>query len=180
LLSGPRRSLLIADDVGLEKTIEAGICLLELIARGVGKRILLVVPPGLIPQWIDEMNDKFGLEFRSIENSSALDRAQPDLSDGLQPWAYFDRVTTSTEYLKRRDVHAAALAHPWDAVVVDEAHYLAESGISANPYSTARTRLGPRLRESTRALILLTATPHNRAPRAQPYLCQYWSYSKAR
>ncbi|MDQ3564936.1 MAG: DEAD/DEAH box helicase [Pseudomonadota bacterium] len=161
LLSGPRRSLLIADDVGLGKTIEAGICLLELIARGVGKRVLLVVPPGLIPQWLDEMWEKFGLEFQAIENATSLDRAQTLLSEGLQPWAYFDRVITSTEYLKRRDVHAAALAHPWDIVVVDEAHYLAESGTPANPYSTARTRLGPKLREASRALILLTATPHN-------------------
>jgi ERCC4-related helicase len=161
LLNGPRRGLLIADDVGLGKTIEAGICLLELIARGVGKRILIVVPPGLIPQWLDEMWEKFGLEFRPIENSAALDRAQADVSEGLQPWAYFDRVITSTEYLKRRDVHAAALAHPWDVVVVDEAHYLAESGTPSNPYSTARTRLGPKLREAARTLILLTATPHN-------------------
>src|SRR3972149_1530946 len=161
LLSGPRRSLLIADDVGLGKTIEAGICLVELIARGVGKRILLVVPPGLIPQWLDEMWEKFGLEFQSIENSASLDRAQTALSEGLQPWAYFDRVITSTEYLKRREIHAAALAHAWDVVVVDEAHYLAESGTPANPYSTARTRLGPKLREASRALILLTATPHN-------------------
>ncbi|MGH8676503.1 MAG: helicase-related protein, partial [Burkholderiales bacterium] len=161
LLSGPRRSLLIADDVGLGKTIEAGICLLELIARGVGKRILLVVPPGLIPQWLDEMWDKFGLEFQPIENTASLDRAQTAVSEGLQPWAYFDRVITSVEYLKRRDVHAAALAHPWDVIVVDEAHYLAESGTPANPYSTARARLGPKLREVSRALILLTATPHN-------------------
>lgn len=161
LLTGPRRSLLIADDVGLGKTVEAGICLLELIARGVGNRILIVVPPGLIPQWIDEMHDKFGLEFRPIENSAALDRAQTDLSEGLQPWAYFDRVITSTEYLKRREINAAALVHPWDVIVVDEAHYLAESGTAANPYSTARTRLGPKLREVSRALILLTATPHN-------------------
>jgi ERCC4-related helicase len=161
LLSGPRRGLLIADDVGLGKTIEAGICLLELIARGVGRRILLVVPPGLIPQWQDEMWEKFGLEFQSIENSAALDRAQTAVSEGLQPWAYFDRVITSTEYLKRRDVHAAALAHPWDVIVVDEAHYLAESGTPANPYTTARTRLGPKLREVARTLILLTATPHN-------------------
>ncbi len=161
LLTGPRRSLLIADDVGLGKTIEAGICLLELIARGIGNRILIVVPPGLIPQWIDEMHDKFGLEFRPIENSAALERAQTDLSEGLQPWAYFDRVITSTEYLKRREINAAALAHPWDVVVVDEAHYVAESGTAANPYSTARTRLGPKLREASRALILLTATPHN-------------------
>ncbi|MCP9464993.1 MAG: SNF2-related protein [Nitrospira sp.] len=161
LLAGPRRGLLIADDVGLGKTIEAGICLLELIARGVGKRILLVVPPGLIPQWVDEMWEKFGLTFQPIENSAALDRAQTAVSEGLQPWAYFDRVITSTEYLKRRDVHAAALAHPWDVIVVDEAHYLAESGTPANPYATARTRLGPKLRQAARTLLLLTATPHN-------------------
>ena len=110
LLAGPRRSLLIADDVGWGKTIEAGICLLELIARGIGKRILVVVPPGLIPQWLDEMWEKFGLEFQSIENSASLDRAQTVLSEGLQPWAYFDRVITSTEYLKRRDINASALA----------------------------------------------------------------------
>lgn len=161
LLGGPRRGLLVADDVGLGKTIEAGICLLELIARGVGQRILIVVPPGLIPQWLDEMYGKFGLEFQPIENSAALDRAQTAVSEGLQPWAYFDRVITSTEYLKRRDVHAAALAHPWDVIVVDEAHYLAESGTPANPYSTARNRLGPKLREHARTLLLLTATPHN-------------------
>lgn len=161
LLADPRRSLLIADDVGLGKTIEAGICLLELIARGVGDRILLVVPPGLIPQWIDEMWEKFGLEFRPIENSASLDRAQTAVSEGVQPWAYFNRVITSVEFLKRRDVHAAALAQPWDAIVVDEAHYLAESGTPANPYSTARARLGPKLRAAARSLILLTATPHN-------------------
>lgn len=161
MLASPRRSILIADDVGLGKTIEAGICLLELIARGAAKRILLVVPPGLIPQWVDEMWEKFGLSFQSIENSASLDRAQTAVSEGLQPWTYFERVITSVEYLKRREVHAAALAHPWDVVVVDEAHYLAESGTPANPYATARTRLGPKLRESARSLILLTATPHN-------------------
>ena len=107
------------------------------------------------------MHEKFGLDFRGVENSAAFDRAQTDLSEGLQPWVYFDRVITSIEYLKRRDVHAAALAYPWDVIVVDEAHYLAESGTPANPYSTARTRLGPLLREASKTLILLTATPHN-------------------
>lgn len=97
--------------MGLGKTVEAGICLLELIARGIGKRILLVVPPALIPQWLDEMWEKFGLAFQPIENSASLDRAQTALSEGLQPWAYFDRVITSTEYLKRRDIHASALAY---------------------------------------------------------------------
>lgn len=161
LLSGPRRGLLIADDVGLGKTVEAGLCLLELMARGIARRVLLVVPPGLIPQWLDEMWDKFRLRFQPIENSAALDRAQTAVSEGLQPWVYFDRIITSTEYLKRRDVMAAALARPWDVVVVDEAHYLAESGTPANPYSTARTRLGRKLRDQARTLLLLTATPHN-------------------
>lgn len=161
LLTGPRRSILVADDVGLGKTIEAGICLLELIARGVGRRILLVVPPGLIPQWVDEMWDKFGLEFHVLADASSVDQAQTQLIEGVQPWHFFDRVITSTEYIKRADVSAAALHRPWDAVVVDEAHYLAESGTPAHPYRTLRARLGPRLREQSRALLLLTATPHN-------------------
>jgi superfamily II DNA or RNA helicase len=161
LLAGPRRSLLLADDVGLGKTIEAGICLLELMARGVGKRILLVVPPGLIPQWVDEMWDKFGLEFRVLADAASVDQAQTQLIDGVQPWHFFDRVITSTEYLKRGDVSVVGLHRPWDVVIVDEAHYLAESGTPAHPYQTLRARLGPRLREQSHALLLLTATPHN-------------------
>ena len=67
MLQLPRPSLLIADDVGLGKTVEAGIILLEMLARGHGKRILLVVPPDLIPKWQAEMLTKFGLKFEAIE-----------------------------------------------------------------------------------------------------------------
>jgi ERCC4-related helicase len=161
LLQLPRPSLLIADDVGLGKTIEAGICLLELIARGRGKRILLIVPPGLISQWQEEMLTKFGLKFESIENAAALERAQTRLSEGVKPWAFLNRIITSIEYLKKREILATALEPQWDAIVVDEAHYLAESGTPKNPYLTARARLGPKLRESAKSLILLSATPHN-------------------
>lgn len=161
ILNGPHRNLLIADDVGLGKTIEAGLCIVELTARGVGQRILLVVPPGLIDQWLDEMRSKFGLAFKSIADSASLDHAQTDLAEGLSPWVFHDRIITSTEYLKRPGVYAAALRQPWDIIVVDEAHYLAESGSPANPYSTRRTNLGLELRKATRSLLLLTATPHN-------------------
>jgi len=161
LLAGPHRNLLIADDVGLGKTIEAGLCLVELMARGVGRRALLVVPPGLLDQWVEEMQRRFGLAFKAIADSASLDHAQTALADGVSPWAFHDRVITSTEYLKRPEVHAAALRRPWDVVVVDEAHYLAESGSPASPYSTRRTRLGRVLRAATRSLLLLTATPHN-------------------
>lgn len=161
LLTGSHRNLLIADDVGLGKTIEAGLCILELAARGVGQRVLLVVPPGLIDQWIEEMSRRFGLVFKGIADSASLDQAQTDLAEGLSPWSFHDRIITSTEYLKRPGVFSAALRRPWDIIVVDEAHYLAESGSPANPYSTRRTRLGSELRKATRSLLLLTATPHN-------------------
>ncbi len=101
LLSGPRRSLLIADDVGLGKTIEAGICLLELIARGAGKRILLVVPPGLIPQWIDEMHDKFGLSsdrLRTLLRSTGHRRISRRACN---------RGRTSTASLRQRSTSSA-------------------------------------------------------------------------
>lgn len=161
ILSLPRPSLLIADDVGLGKTVEAGICLMELIARGRGKRILLILPPGLIPQWQDEMLEKFGLRFHTLENASALDSAKTKLSEGIKPWTFLDRVMTSVEYLKKREILTQALDRPWDVIVVDEAHYLAESGTPRNPYTTARARLGKRLRDACSSLILLTATPHN-------------------
>jgi len=161
LLQLPRPCLLVADDVGLGKTIEAGICLLELLARGRGKRVLLVVPPGLIPQWRDEMLEKFGLTFEAVENTASLDRLQTRLSEGIKPWVFFSRVITSVEFLKKREVLTGALAPRWDVIVVDEAHYLAESGTPRNPYTTARARLGQQLRDACDALILLTATPHN-------------------
>lgn len=161
LLRGPGRSLLIADDVGLGKTVEAGLCMLELIARRVGNRILLVVPPGLIDQWVPEMQLKFGLDFRAIADSASLDAAQTALAEGISPWSFHDRVITSLEYLKRPEVFGPALRRGWDVIVVDEAHYLSESGSAANPYATRRTRLGAELRKQTRSLILLTATPHN-------------------
>jgi hypothetical protein len=161
MLQLPRPNLLIADDVGLGKTIEADICLLELLARRCGKRILLVVPPGMIPQWQEELLTKFGLRFEAIENAAALERVQTRLSAGIKPWVFLNRVITSIEYLKKREVLASALEPRWDVIIVDEAHYLAESGTPHSPYLTARARLGPKLRDHSKALILLSATPHN-------------------
>src|SRR5947208_6318094 len=88
ILNGPHRNLLIADDVGLGKTIEAGLCIVEVIARGVGQRVLLVVPPGLIGHVLDEMRGKFGLGFKSIADSASLDQAQTELAEGLSPWIF--------------------------------------------------------------------------------------------
>lgn len=161
LLAKPRPALLIADDVGLGKTIEAGLAILELMARGRAARILIVTPAGLMDQWRDELKDKFGLEFVLIENAAGLARVQTDLPAGTSPWDALPRVITSLDYLKKETVRNRALRKRWDLVIVDEAHALAESGTPENPYRTQRTRLGLALREAARGLLLLTATPHN-------------------
>jgi len=161
ILSKPRPRLLIADDVGLGKTIEAGLAMLELMARGRAERILIVTPPGLMEQWRDELFDKFGLVFRIIGNASDLAQAQTELPAGVSPWDALPRVITSIDFIKKETVRGLALRKRWDLVIVDEAHALAESGTPENPYRTQRTRLGQALRDASRGLLLLTATPHN-------------------
>ena len=161
LLAKPRPSLLIADDVGLGKTIEAGLAMLELMARGRASRVLLVTPPGLMDQWQDELRQKFGLEFTLIDNAAGLARVQTDLPAGVSPWDALPRVITSMDFVKKDTVRHRALRKRWDLVIVDEAHALAESGTPENPYRTQRTRLGAALRDASRGLLLLTATPHN-------------------
>jgi len=161
LLTKPRPSLLIADDVGLGKTIEAGLAMLELMARGRVRRVLVVTPPGLMEQWRQELYDKFGLEFRVIGNAADFAAAQESLPAGVNPWDALPRIITSIDYLKKEPVRNRALRKRWDMIIVDEAHALAESGAPQNPYRTQRTRLGLALRDATRSLLLLTATPHN-------------------
>jgi len=162
ILAKPRPRLLIADDVGLGKTIEAGLCLLELMSRRRADRVLVVVPPGLIPQWEEELQERFGLKFAVIENATGLAREQTKLPAGVSPWDLPKaQIITSLDYLKKDEVRRRALARPWDLVVIDEAHALAESGSPHNPYRTRRTRLGEDLRNQSRGLLLLTATPHN-------------------
>lgn len=161
LLARPRPRLLVADDVGLGKTIEAGLAMLELLARRRIRNILVVTPAGLVSQWHAELRDKFDLDFQVIADASDLADAQTSLPAGLSPWEAFPRVLTSMDFIKRITVQRRALARRWDLVVVDEAHALAESGTTQNPYATQRTRLGRALRENAKGLLLLTATPHN-------------------
>ncbi len=165
VLAKPRPRLLIADDVGLGKTIEAGLCLLELKSRRRADRVLVVVPAGLIPQWQEELLHRFGLCFIVIENAAGLARVQTELPAGLSPWDLPKaQIITSVDFLKKSEIQRRALARPWDMIIVDEAHGLAESGTPTNPYRTRRTRLGERLRDQSRGLLLLTATPHNGYP----------------
>src|SRR5271157_6066384 len=96
----PRVNLLIADDVGLGKTIEAGMVALELIIRHRTRKILIVCPASLQVQWQEQMRDKFGLDFR-IVNSTMMGLLRRSRGIHVNPWNHFPRLITSIDFLKR-------------------------------------------------------------------------------
>lgn len=161
VMSAPRQRFLLAEDVGMGKTIEAGLVMMELIARGRGDRILIVVPAALQDQWADEMRDKFGLAFEILDSEYMAKELLPRLPSGANPWHYANRVITSIDFAKQERVLRALKKTRWDLVVIDEAHYLAESGTPASPLRTDRSRFGEVIAPLSDSLLLLTATPHD-------------------
>lgn len=152
-MRNPQPRLLIADVVGLGKTLEIGITLSELIRRGRGERILVVTPAHVLEQFQRELWTRFSLPLVRLD-STGIQRIQQEIPAGRNPFAHFKRVIVSVDTLK-----SATYAHhleniTWDAVVIDESHNLVNKG-------TRNNRLARRLAEQTDALILASATPHN-------------------
>ena len=146
--------LLIADVVGLGKTLEIGVLLAELIRRGRGERILVVTPQHVLEQFQRELWTRFGIPLVRLD-STGIQRVQQEIPSGRNPFAYFKRVIVSIDTLKDADQFGHHLEKiSWDAVVIDESHNLIRRGSQRN--ELART-LAPR----TDALILASATPHN-------------------
>jgi SNF2 family DNA or RNA helicase len=155
----PRPRLLLADDVGLGKTIEAGLILQDLGARRRASRILVVCPAGIMGQWQQELHTKFGLKF-VVFDSDSLHESRKQLEIGANPWSVEPRVIATVDFIKRREGAFRDLSSTkWDVIVVDEAHHLS-AGRSEDDV-TDRHRLGRWLAEATDALLLLTATPHD-------------------
>lgn len=154
ILASGNLNWLIADDVGLGKTIETGMLLSALVRRGTHRRILLVTPAGLVQQWKDELHHRFGMGDFLIYGEDFTVRDP-------RHWKMFDRVIGSVDRLKQ-EPHLRILlqAGNWDIVVFDEAHRLTRSQFGARYHSTDRFRLAAALRRHTDALLLLTATPH--------------------
>src|SRR5258708_347856 len=161
IMQAPRQRFLLAEDVGIGKTIEAGLVIMELIARGRADRILIVVPATLQDQWSDEMYDKFGLPFQIIDNETLAKNILPGLPAGANPWTYQHRVITSIDFAKQERILRALKKSHWDLVIVDEAHYLSESGNEQKAVRTDRSRFGEEIARVCENLLLLTATPHN-------------------
>jgi len=154
----PRPRLLLADDVGLGKTIEAGLILQDLAARRRASRVLIICPAGIMQQWQQELETKFGLKF-TIFDRDEIHTVRLRNEVGVNPWASMPRVIASMDFVKRREGPFRELSSTkWDVAVVDEAHHLA-SGHGEDV--TDRHRLGQWLSDTSDALLLLTATPHD-------------------
>jgi superfamily II DNA or RNA helicase len=153
----PTVRLLIADDVGIGKTIEAGLILRELIDRGEADRFAVLCPPHLVDQWTGELKSKFDLDAVAVTATSAV-RLERDLPASQTLFDAYPRTVVSLDYIKadrRRDSFARACP---ELVLVDEAH----ACVGTHQSRQQRFELLKRLGESNeRHLILLTATPHS-------------------
>lgn len=110
-----RGRVLLADEVGLGKTIEACLLLREYLLRGMARRVLILVPAPLVSQWHEELSGKFELEFTAPSKGVAADHAEF--------WTRHDRVLASLSFVKAKKRAAIVAAQPWDLVIVDEAHH---------------------------------------------------------
>lgn len=161
-LSRPR--LLIADDVGLGKTIEAGLIVAELMARRRLYRLMVVTPAGpLLSQWQSEMSERFGLRLDIVDRAK-LDEIRRGAELGSNPFDQLSHTLVSMDFLKQdRVLDELERTLPYDLIIIDEAHHYNETGINESDRSDAsqRRKLAEVLARKTDALLLLTATPHD-------------------
>lgn len=170
-ISMPRVSLLIADDVGLGKTIEAGLVSQELLIRHRARTILIVCPSSIQIQWQEQMRDKFGLDFE-IVNSELMSKLRRKRGLNVNPWTHFPRLITSIDFLKRdrplrlfREVLPVdgqpTYPRTFDLLIVDEAHNIAPSGGENYAVDSQRTAAIRMISPHFEHKLFLTATPHN-------------------
>jgi superfamily II DNA or RNA helicase len=152
--ASPRRYL-IADEVGLGKTIETALILRELASRGELTRALMVVPAGLVNNWHRELNEVFNLDFEVFGSEG-------DITDRkTNAFAKHDLLIASIDTLKRPARIKRLLDAPrWDLVVFDEAHHLTAYKIGGKVRKTENYKLAEALKDHSRDLMLLSATPH--------------------
>ena len=149
--------LLIADDVGIGKTIEAGLIARELIDRGEISRLAVLCPPHLVEQWQSELETRFNLQAVALTAASAA-RIERDLPHGISLFDHYPIIVVSLDYIKSERHREHFLAIAPECVIVDEAHTCASSGQGKQ----LRFELLQRLTlNAERHLILLTATPHS-------------------
>lgn len=171
----PERFML-CDEVGLGKTIEAGLAIRQLTLSGVVRRALILVPKSVLVQWQEELYEKFVLNVPCYDGNTFHDvfRRELPLPEGGNPWEAHPIILASSHLAKRRDRQQQILAAAnWDLVVVDEAHHARRKDfldtVQFRPNRLLELLVGPEhrlgLRDKTRGLLLLTATPMQIDPR---------------
>jgi superfamily II DNA or RNA helicase len=168
-LSMPRTNLLIADDVGLGKTVEAGLVMQELTLRHRARTMLIVCPAGLTLQWRDEMRDKFGLDFRIVD-TALLKELRRSRGPYTNPWTHYPLLIVSIDWLKRdrpmrllREILPQVPKYPrtFDLLVVDEVHTCAPQARGRYAVDSLRTTAIRTLAPHCEHRLFLSATPHN-------------------
>ena len=156
-LQRPRQRILIADTVGLGKTLEAGILMSELIARGKGKRILVVTVKSMMTQFQKEMWNRFTIPLVRLD-SSRIQKIRASLPSNYNPFFYYDKTIVSIDTLKRDVEYRTHLENAyWDIIVIDEAQNVADRG----DHQAQRSRLAKLLADRSDTMIMLSATPHD-------------------
>ncbi len=165
-LEMPRVALMLADAVGLGKTIQAGMVMRELMLRRRIRRVLVICPAALRTQWRDEMQEKFALPFEVVDRLHTL-KLQREVGLDANPWRTHERIIASYHYLKQPDVleQFRSTAEPgdterlrWDLLIVDEAHNLAPASFGSD---SELSRMLQRISPWFEHRLFLTATPHN-------------------
>ena len=164
-LSALKPRILIADTVGLGKTLEAGILMSELIARGKGRRILVVTVKSMMTQFQKELWNRFSIPLVRLD-SARIQKIRSELPAHSNPFFYYDRAIISVDTLKRDIEYRTHLENArWDIIVIDEAHNVADRS-SAGAKESQRSRLAQLLASRSDCLIMLSATPHDGRPRS--------------
>ncbi|MEA5416001.1 DEAD/DEAH box helicase [Synechococcus sp. BA-132 BA5] len=161
-LAMPRQRLLIADAVGLGKTLECGILCSELIRRGRGKRLLAVTTKSMLVQFQKEFWTRFSIPLVRLD-SVGIQRIREQIPTNQNPFHYYDKAIVSVDTLKNDREYRYYLDNAnWDIIVIDECQNVAERARGAQ--KSQRARLAERLATRSETLILLSATPHDGKP----------------
>jgi superfamily II DNA or RNA helicase len=162
IIRGRASRVLLADEVGLGKTIQAGLVLAELRHRGWCDRALIITPSGLRGQWADELRHRFQVEA-VVMDAARLSTLAASLPHHINPWTCDSVIITSIDFVKQPEVLHAVGEHVWDVLIVDEAHQAA--AVSQRHDAVARVA------SRARHVVLVTATPHAGDERAFESLC---------
>ncbi len=157
-LSKYKPRILIADAVGIGKTLEAGILTSELIARGLAGRILVVVTKAMLLQFQQEFWNRFAIPLCRLDNVG-ISRCLNRIPSNRNPFDYFDKAIISVDTLKQDKFLAYLDNARWDLIIIDEAHNVADRRGTAK--SSMRSHLARRLSRCSDSMIMLTATPHD-------------------